>query len=171
MTVGVFQEHSVNEILEIANALDLDAAQLHGDSSGVASSAVVGVQTLINVVTVEGSSVQTIEDEGADIVMLDAPTAGGGVPFDWHVVGDLATTRKILLAGGLRPDNVADAIRTVKPWGVDVASGVETEPGHKDASAVARFVATAHHAAGLLQEPRQGRWTLNESRSLDHPDR
>jgi len=153
MSVGVFKEHRASEILEIAKALDLDSAQLHGDSPGVTSSDAIGVHTLINVVTVEGPSVRDIGDDGEDIVMLDAPSAGGGVPFDWRAVGNLVTKHKILLAGGLRPDNVAEAIRVAKPWGVDVASGVGTEPGHKDPDAIARFVATARDAADLLAEP------------------
>ena len=80
--------------------------------------------------------------------MLDAPMPGGGIPFEWGIVGDLITRHKILLAGGLRPDNVAEAIRRVQPWGVDVASGVEAEPDpQKDPDAIARFVAEARAAA------------------------
>jgi phosphoribosylanthranilate isomerase len=80
--------------------------------------------------------------------MLDAAEPGGGIPFDWDLVGDLASRHRILLAGGLRPDNVAEAIRRVQPWGVDVASGVERAPGQKDARAIARFVTAARSAGG-----------------------
>ena len=148
MTVGVFQDSQATGILEITRALGLDAAQLHGDPPPELTAAVAaGVETVIKAVTAEGSSLWSIDEHGADIVMLDAPNPGGGVPFDWDVVGDLATKHKILLAGGLRPGNVAEAIRRVKPWGVDVASGVEAEPPHKDPDAIALFLAEARSAA------------------------
>ncbi len=77
--------------------------------------------------------------------MLDAPIPGSGVPFDCDLVGDLITKYKILLAGGLRPDNVSEAVRRVRPWGVD-ASGVEAAVRRKDPDAIARFVAEARSA-------------------------
>jgi phosphoribosylanthranilate isomerase len=98
-------------------------------------------------------SLRSIDEHHADIVLLDAPSPGGGVPFDWTTVGDLTSKHRILLAGGLCPDNVAEAIRHVQPWGVDVATGVETEPGKKDPDAIARFVADARVAAAGLAWP------------------
>lgn len=148
MSVGVFSGHEANDILRIASTLGLDAAQLHGDSTRIASSHAVGVRTLIRVVAVDGPTVHAVGDDHADIVMLDAPTPGSGVPFDWGAVGDLSAKHKVLLAGGLRPENVAEAIRIVGPWGVDVASGVESDLGRKDPDAIARFVATARVAEG-----------------------
>ena len=87
-----------------------------------------------------------IDDHGADVVLVDAPTPGGGIPFDWSLVGDLTTRHRVLLAGGLRPETVAEAIAAVRPWGVDVASGVETSPGRKDHDAMRRFVTAARAA-------------------------
>jgi len=144
MTVGVFRDQSAEEVLEITSALGLDAAQLHGDEPPAFTAAVAdGVETVIKAVAAESPSIDALSDHAADIVMLDAPNPGGGVPFDWRVVGDLVSKHKILLAGGLRPDNIAEAIRQVKPWGVDVASGVEVRPAQKDPEAIARFVAEA----------------------------
>lgn len=102
-----------------------------------------GVETVIKVVAAGSPSVRSIDEHAADIVMLDAAVPGGGVPFEWGIVGDLVARHKLLLAGGLPPDNVAEAIRRVLPWGVDVASGVEAEPARKDPDAIARFVAEA----------------------------
>jgi len=148
MTVGIFWDHLANEVLEIAGALGLQAAQLHGDEPPEFTAAVAaGVETVIKAVTAESPSVRSIDEHAADIVMLDAPRPGGGVTFEWGVVGDLVTKHKILLAGGLRPENVAEAVRGVRPWGVDVASGVEAEPAQKDPEAIARFVAEARAAA------------------------
>jgi len=148
MTVGVFRDHEANEVLEVTGVLGLDAVQLHGDLPPEFTAAVAaGVDTVIKAVVAESSSLRSIDEHCADIVMLDAPHPGGGVPFDWDVVGDLVTKHKILLAGGLRPGNVAEAIRRVGPWGVDVASGVEAEPPHKNPDAIALFLAEARSAA------------------------
>jgi phosphoribosylanthranilate isomerase len=148
MTVGVFRNHAADEILEITGALGLNAAQLHGDESPDVTAAVAAiVETVIKVVAPDNSAIRSLVDEHtADIFMLDAPSPGGGVPFDWDLVGDLVTTHKILLAGGLRPDNVSEAVSRVRPWGVDVATGVEAATGRKDPEAIARFVAKARIA-------------------------
>lgn len=144
MRVGVFRGHPADEILEITSALGLDAAQLHGDEPPEFTSRVAsGVATLIKAVSATSPSVHTLDEHAADIVMLDAAEPGGGVPFDWSLVGDLVERHRILLAGGLRPDNVAEAIRQVRPWGVDVASGVESTPGTKGRVAMADFITGA----------------------------
>jgi phosphoribosylanthranilate isomerase len=148
MTVGVFRGHPADEILEITGALGLAAAQLHGDVPRQVIAVVApSVETVIKAVTVQSPAVRSIDEHAADIVMLDAPIPGGGVPFEWDLVGDLVTKHKILLAGGLRPDNVAKAVRRVRPWGVDVATGVEAVPAQKDPDAMRRFVAEARAAA------------------------
>ncbi|MBU3704879.1 MAG: phosphoribosylanthranilate isomerase, partial [Ilumatobacteraceae bacterium] len=69
-----------------------------------------------------------------------------GKVFDWSLAGDVAIGPKILLAGGLTPANVSDAISQVRPWGVDVSSGVESEPGKKDPRLVRAFIAAARAA-------------------------
>ncbi|MGE5188732.1 MAG: phosphoribosylanthranilate isomerase, partial [Gemmatimonadota bacterium] len=78
--------------------------------------------------------------------LLDADTAdygGSGKTFDWSLASEGARRAPIILAGGLRPENVADAVRQVRPWGVDVASGVESAPGVKDHEKTARFIREA----------------------------
>lgn len=146
-TVGVFRDMEAGELHAITDTLGLDAAQLHGEEPPAFTHAVArGVATVIKVVTAGRSSPDEIDRHAADIVMLDGPAPGSGVAFDWDLVGQLVDGRRILLAGGLRPGNVADAIRRVGPWGVDVATGVETGDGHKDAGAMARFVEAARTA-------------------------
>lgn len=82
---------------------------------------------------------------------LPGVLGGSGQSFDWSLVTDLARARRIVLAGGLRPDNVAEAVRRVQPFGVDTASGVEgADPRRKDHDAVTRFVRVARAAAAAL---------------------
>jgi phosphoribosylanthranilate isomerase len=80
-------------------------------------------------------------------VLVDAPSPGSGKEFDWTLVADVPDGLRIILAGGLTPDNVADAVEAVEPWGVDVSSGVESAPGRKDAMKVKRFIDHARAAA------------------------
>lgn len=144
LTVGVFRDHLADEVIEIAAAAGLDAAQLHGKETPATSQRVhASVSVLIRAMDAADPQLTTIADHGADVVLLDAPVPGGGMPFDWSLVGDLTSRHRVILAGGLRPDTVAGAVETVRPWGVDVASGVESAPGRKDHDAVRRFVAAA----------------------------
>ncbi|MBX3285029.1 MAG: phosphoribosylanthranilate isomerase, partial [Actinobacteria bacterium] len=97
-----------------------------------------------------------VDDYGADAVLIDSPRPGSGQVFDWSLAEGRPDGHRVILAGGLTPENVADAIRRVGPWGVDVASGVEAdrgEPGQKDARKVKAFVEAAR-AARPPQEPR-----------------
>lgn len=143
-TVGVFRGHSADEVLDLVDTLGLHGAQLQGDyPTDVLYAVAAEVQMLILAMTIEDVPRRPIDEHPAAIVLIDGPAPGSGEPFDWTTVGDLVTRRKVLLAGGLQPDNVAAAIRQVHPWGVDVATGVETSPRHKDAAAIARFVARA----------------------------
>lgn len=149
MTVGVFRDHAGDEMLTVTDTLGLDAAQLHGDERPETTAAVAaGVGTVIKVFPAGSRALDEVPEHQADIVMIDAPTPGGGVPFDWGVIGDLAKRCRLVLAGGLTPDNVAEAIRLVRPWGVDVASGVENERGDKVAATMQHFVATARATEG-----------------------
>ena len=144
MLVGVFRDQSVDDVLEVVELVGLDGVQIHGT---LCSDLVDGlrplVEMIITVVSVGGSQVDAVANCSADVVMLDGPNPGSGVSFDWELVGNIVADHTILLAGGLRPDNVAEAIRHVRPWGVDVASGVEVGPGRKDPDLMARFVAAA----------------------------
>jgi phosphoribosylanthranilate isomerase len=73
--------------------------------------------------------------------LFEGLTSGSGTVADWNEARELALGRELIQAGGLRPDNVADAISAVRPWGVDVSSGVEQSPGKKDPVKIREFVA------------------------------
>lgn len=147
LVVGVFRDHLAAEVIDTAAEIGLDAVQLHGHETTLTSRTVhAAVPILIRACSIEDPSSTDLAGHGADVVMLDSPLPGSGQPFDWTLVGDLTRRFRILLAGGLRPGNVAEAIRIVRPWGVDVGSGVESEPGRKDHDKISAFVAEARAA-------------------------
>jgi phosphoribosylanthranilate isomerase len=95
-------------------------------------------------------------DPKIDAFLIDSrtgtATGGTGIAFDWDLAAttlfQIANARKCIAAGGLTPENVADAVATLRPWGVDVVSGVESAPGRKDPAKVRAFIANARAAAG-----------------------
>jgi phosphoribosylanthranilate isomerase len=103
------------------------------------------------------------DDRAADAVLIDSRTAkavgGTGVAFDWRAAQTSfvrsAPHLRLILAGGLRPENVADAIYTLQPWGVDVATGVEAAPGSKDPAKIKAFVSAARRAAAEVEKAKQ----------------
>jgi phosphoribosylanthranilate isomerase len=140
-------EHAV----ELVKAIRPDALQLHGnfdaDDLGYIR-AETGVK-VIAAVDHEATDRASALDGVADALLVDSTTdegAGGtGETHDWEATGDLVETltTPVILAGGLTPDNVGEAVRVAAPFGVDVASGVERSEGSKDHTAVATFVRNA----------------------------
>ncbi|MBU6215818.1 MAG: phosphoribosylanthranilate isomerase [Acidobacteria bacterium] len=146
-SVAVFRDQPLDDVLAIVAATGVDGVQLHGSESRAYIDAVREVTDLLLVaLSPNDPRLESIEDLACDAVLLDAVEPGSGSAFDWSTVGDLPTRRRVVLAGGLRPDSVAEAIAVVRPWGVDVASGVESAPGVKDHAAMARFVDGARRA-------------------------
>ena len=158
--IGVFVEPSAAECDGAATRYRLAGVQVHGnfDRTLVTSCAV----PVIPVFNVEDRvAVNTIDWPPDTLVMLDGRPDNGAlpggtghrVPLDW--AADVARHREILLAGGLGPDDVADAIATVRPAGVDASSRLERRPGEKDPELVRRFVSAARSAAAASNvEPR-----------------
>jgi phosphoribosylanthranilate isomerase len=140
--VGVFVNASVAEICATMETCGLNLAQLHGDESADMLQALDGrgFKAFRGV----PENVDGFARNKAPAFLLDASVkglyGGSGVTTDWSQAAELAKKYQLLLAGGLTPENVANAVRQVKPWGVDVASGVESEPGRKDAAKMAAFV-------------------------------
>ncbi|MFT3891228.1 MAG: phosphoribosylanthranilate isomerase [Anaerolineales bacterium] len=140
--VGVFVNAPVAEILATMDTLGLNLAQLHGDETpemlkaldGKAFKAFRGIP----------ENIAGFERQSAPTFLVDAAVkgvyGGSGVTADWEGAATLAKKYQLLLAGGLTPENVAEAIRRVQPWGVDVASGVESAPGKKDTEKMKAFV-------------------------------
>jgi phosphoribosylanthranilate isomerase len=140
--VGVFVNSSVEEIKDILQTCQLDLAQLHGDETPeiftqLAPQAFRAFRGI-------PESNAGYERSEAPAMLIDAAVkgvyGGSGVTADWAAAAELAKQYPLLLAGGLTPENVVDAVRQVQPWGVDVASGVESAPGGKDAEKMSAFV-------------------------------
>ena len=145
--VGLFANQNVEEVNEIINACDLDYAQLCG-SEPESYWDKVSVDVIRQVKIGELNSTETINLELEKIYqagclpLLDkyekGSLGGTGLSFDWRVVKELNLSKKFLLAGGLNPENVNDAIKVSHPWAVDVSTGVETD-GDKDPQKIRSF--------------------------------
>lgn len=147
LTVGVFRDESPERVAEIVNRAGLGAAQLHGHESPAQAQWVrQHVPVVFQAFAAGDRSIEAARDYGVDAILIDAPTPGSGQVFDW-TMAEAPGGMRLILAGGLDPDNVAEAVRQVHPWGVDVASGVEAAPGRKDPVKVRAFVAAARAAA------------------------
>jgi len=154
MAVGIFRNELPARVVEIANEVGLDAAQLHGNEGVEATNTVASqVSTTIKVFSAGDPALDRLDRYNVDVVMVDAPEPGSGRVFDWSILDGRERGLPLLLAGGLNPDNVASAIDTVRPWGVDVATGVEASPGRKDPLKVREFVAAAKEAGRRIAPP------------------
>lgn len=148
LTVGVFRDELPSRVIEVANKSGVKAVQLHGrETPDQANEVGASIRWVIKVFGADSPLLPEADQYGTDLVMVDSPGGGSGKVFDWRLASDVPEGVRLILAGGLTPDNVADAIETVEPWGVDVASGVEASPGRKDPTKVRHFIANARAAA------------------------
>jgi phosphoribosylanthranilate isomerase len=147
--VGVFVNPTLDEVSHAVEAIGLTHVQLHGDE-GPAFCAAVAQRTGVRVIKAlgiaSGADIRAIERFHTDFHMLDAGR-GVGRTWDWRLVAQRHSPVPVMLAGGLTAENVADGIAAVKPWAVDVATGVESEPGVKDPAKVEAFMAAARETA------------------------
>ena len=154
-TVGVFVNEPVDAIRETARVAGLRMIQLHGEETAAFVERLE--QPVMRAVTLD-TLVETTKTWPADTtLLLDStdPSRRGGerAAVDWPRAAVITRGRRVVLAGGLTPDNIEDAIVTVRPIGVDVASGVESAPGAKDLDKVARFLANAQSAFARMVNP------------------
>lgn len=146
LVVAVVANLDVPAMRALVEHTGVGCLQLHGDEPAADVAAML--PHAYKAVRVAGpNDVAVAEATPGEYVMVDAKVAGAlggtGHAFDWGLVVGLARRRRLVLAGGLTPDNVAEAVRRVAPWCVDVASGVERAPGVKDLAKVRAFVAAA----------------------------
>lgn len=168
--VGVFYTQSADEIARIAEEAGLTAIQLHGGVNQTLAAELNErfkgrlklIQTVHWHIDEDGSSAARVAQQlreiqaahAIDRVLVDSKVglAGGGtgVSFNWEEARTVLETAgaplKLIVAGGLRPENVGEAIRRLNPWGVDVASGVEAKPGRKDPQRLSAFIKSARES-------------------------
>lgn len=150
LAVGVFRDQGAQFVIETAQFAQLRGVQLHGHETPAEAEKVRPYcQALIVAFPAGDPGLAHVDDYGADAVLLDAHAPGSGQLFDWSLAEGAPTNRRLILAGGLTPQNVADGIAEVRPWGVDVSSGVEVdgEPGRKDPLKVQAFIHAVRAAA------------------------
>jgi phosphoribosylanthranilate isomerase len=153
LTVGVFRDEAPQRVVDIVHQVGLRAAQLHGHESPADAAFVrQRVGLVIKAFSAGSNALDRVADYTADVVLIDSHAPGSGQMFDWSLAEGAPLDRRVILAGGLTPDNVADAIERVKPWGVDVATGVERAPGKKDPIKVRDFIERARAAAPVPYE-------------------
>jgi phosphoribosylanthranilate isomerase len=147
VTVGVFRDETPERVVEIVNRHGLRGAQLSGRETPEQVRWVAErVPMTIKAFPAGDRQVTESAAYGASAVMLDNAVPGSGQVFDWALAGEVPEGIRFILAGGLTPENVGPAIVRTRPWGVDVASGVEARPGYKDPRKLRAFVAAAKAA-------------------------
>jgi len=148
-TVGVFVDHPLDEVVRIVGALRLHAVQLHGQESE-AYCCGMPVPVIRALRVRDARSLDGMETYPAHAFLLDAYVegrpGGTGVPIAWDLALRAKGGKPVILSGGLRPDTVGEAVRVVRPYGVDVSSGVEQSPGRKDHRKVREFIVNVHRA-------------------------
>ena len=143
ITVGVFVNESPDSLQEIMYKTGMNMAQLHGDETLEYIHKIKVPWFKAFRLTPEFKTKQ-IQSYGKETFLVDSyikgKYGGSGKTLNWEEISNFSKLGKLILAGGLDPENIAEAVKKVRPWGVDVCSGVESEPGIKDMTKVANFV-------------------------------
>lgn len=152
--VGVFVNESKETIVEIADNVGLDFIQLHGNESADFAQSIP--YPIIKAFSIDEVDQQMIDTYPCDFLLIDSPgeeyEGGSGKLFNWDRLNDLTIDKeKLILAGGLAPENIEQAINAVKPTGVDVSSGVETD-GIKDHGKINHFVKNVNVATKQMRK-------------------
>jgi phosphoribosylanthranilate isomerase len=153
LTVGVFRDHDVKSVSRIMRETGLRGAQLHGRETVSEVDQITAEFGWVMKAVVAGSrDAEQSNRYRTDLILVDSAAPGSGETWDWALIDQLPSGIRTVVSGGLDPDNVGEVIALARPYGVDVSSGVEREPGRKDASKVRRFVQNAQRAFDALVE-------------------
>jgi phosphoribosylanthranilate isomerase len=147
LTVGVFRDEAPQRVVDMMAQSGLGAAQLHGHEPAEQTQWIrARVPMVIKAFPAGDRTISRFEEFGADFLLVDGNTPGSGKVFDWRLAEGVADPTRMIVSGGLRPDNVAQAVAHLRPGGVDVASGVEAAPGRKDPLLLREFITNARQA-------------------------
>lgn len=149
-TIGVFVDESPEDIRTVISVTGIGLVQLHGDEPPEACRACRRIIKAIRIKSLESLSPLEQFKEHVSAFLLDAYTpdklGGTGMIFNWDIAVEAKRFGRIILAGGLKPDNIVEAVRHVRPYGVDVSSGVELTKGKKDLQKMKLFIERAKEA-------------------------
>jgi phosphoribosylanthranilate isomerase len=152
MKIGVFVDQPRTFVESAARAVALDGVQFHGRENAFDS--IISALIIKSVAVGSGFTTASLDAIPPSVLPLldaaDARKGGTGLRVDWQLAREAARARRVVLAGGLTPANVAEAIRMVHPYAVDVSSGVESAPGRKSADRLRAFLAAVREAAGEI---------------------
>jgi len=152
-TVGVFKDDRPAHVVDLASRVGLHAVQLHGrEPMSEVKWIRERVRFVIQGFTAGDPALAAAVNSPADVILVDSPDPGSGRVFDWRMAEGAPSGVRLLLAGGLTSHNVADAIKLVRPWGVDVSSGVEAAAGLKDPRKLRQFIEAARAATADVAE-------------------
>ncbi|MGC8514077.1 MAG: phosphoribosylanthranilate isomerase [Acidimicrobiales bacterium] len=147
LRVGVFRDEAPERVSLICSRIGLNAAQLHGHETPEETKWLSGrIPLVIKAFSATDPRVADALQYGAFAIHLDAAQPGSGTTFDWAAASAVPKGERLIVAGGLNPSNVAEAITVTGCFGVDVSSGVEKAPGHKDPIKVREFIKEATRA-------------------------
>jgi phosphoribosylanthranilate isomerase len=159
LTVGVFRNEAPQRVVEAVRMAGLGAAQLHGQETAEDTQWIrARVPMVIKAFRAGERAISRFEEFGADYLMVDGDNPGSGQVFDWRLAEGVADHHRLIVSGGLRPDNVAQAVAHLRPGGVDVSTGVESAPGRKDPLLVRDFITNARLAQSEVaaRDPMEG---------------
>jgi phosphoribosylanthranilate isomerase len=166
LTVGVFRDESRQRTVEVANAIGLGAVQLHGHETPEDARWIrERVPCTIKAFAAGEPAVARFSEFGSDYLLIDGSSPGSGAVFDWRLAEGVADPTRMFISGGLTAANVSDAITYLRPFGVDVATGVESSPGVKDPQKLRDFVAATRRASETIALERD-----IEPEEFDEPD-
>jgi len=151
--VGVFVNQPLDYVNGVASLVRLGVVQLHGDETPQFASAVT--RPVMKAVSIGSADTRLWPARVRLLLDVHDPLARGGTgrTIDWAAAAELASQRKVVLAGGLKPENVADAVARVRPYGIDVSSGVERSPGIKDHQRLRALFEAVHDAGHITTRP------------------
>jgi phosphoribosylanthranilate isomerase len=147
LTVGIFRDEAPQRVVEAVRIAGLGAAQLHGHETAEETQWVrARVPTVIKAFQAGERAIGRFDEFGADFCLVDGENPGSGQVFDWRLAEGVADHHRLIVCGGLRPENVAQVVAQLRPAGVDVATGVESAPGRKDPLLLRDFIVNARQA-------------------------
>jgi len=153
LTVGVFRNHDMKSVARIMRETGLRGAQLHGrESAHEVDQLTAELGWVMKAVVAGSDEAKKCDRYRTDLILVDSAVPGSGESYDWSLISELPKGVRYVVSGGLTPENVEQAITMTNPYGVDVSTGVERNPGRKDAIKLRRFVQNAQRAFDALSK-------------------